>query len=312
MPPALPPASLWETSHPPPFSLSGADIASPSLLAAAAAQVAHRNEIILLCGDGSAYASPTALNTVLQLHALRLHHILYVSESPRACARLSSALPGLACVWSSSINTSKPSASSVLLSKWWDMRFYFYNVRKRVLMRLITQLGYGVLQTDTDVAWFANPYPALKGGALGSHDLIVQTDLPLANAGVLYAQRAGSPPLPEGGEVARDDPAAWVLRELIRRIHLFSFHPEVVPTLVAWAKPPYFSNADEQTLLNDVLVSSITNASCYIFSTQAIMEAKMGGAKKNLSFRWEKTPEASRRKVIEGWLVDAVMEEERG
>lgn len=38
----------------------------------------------------------------------------------------------------------------------------------------------------------------------------------------------------------------------------------------------------------------------------------MGGAKKNLSFRWEKTPEASRRKVIEGWLADAVMEEERG
>eukprot|EP00966_Prymnesium_polylepis_P024361 561026-Prymnesium_polylepis.1 len=69
------------------------------------------------------------------------------------------------------------------------MRFYFYNVRKRTLMRLTAELGYNVLQTDTDVAWFANPYPALKSGAIGGHDLVVQPDLPLANAGVLYAQR---------------------------------------------------------------------------------------------------------------------------
>ena len=54
------------------------------------------------------------------------------------------------------------------------MRFYFYNIRKRVLMRLTTELGYNVLQTDTDVAFFANPYPMLKRGVLAEHHLVVQ------------------------------------------------------------------------------------------------------------------------------------------
>ena len=61
-----------------------------------------------------------------------------------------------------------------------------------------------------------------------------------------------------------------------------------------WAQPPYFSNADEQSLLNDVLTSAITNRSCYIFST-AILEAKMGGTRQNRSFRYELTPEAALR-----------------
>ena len=42
------------------------------------------------------------------------------------------------------------------------------------------------------------------------------------------------------------------------RIATFSFHPEAVPRLVPWARPPYFSNADEQTLLNDVRSLVIT------------------------------------------------------
>ncbi|KAL1515884.1 hypothetical protein AB1Y20_002499 [Prymnesium parvum] len=288
------PASLWETPSPRPFTHFGADLEAPGALAAIAAQVAHRNQIILICGDGSAYASPTALNTVLQFYALKLHHVLYVSDSAAACATLRRGVPSLACVWSSSINATKPAADSVLIRKWWDMRFYFYNVRKRTLMRLSAELGYDVLQTDTDVAWFANPYPALQSGALRTHDLIVQADLPLANAGVLYAQRAAGP---RGGEAAEGDAAAWVLRELYARIRLFSFHPEAVPRFVPWAQPPFFSNADEQTLLNDVLTSAIANATCYIFST-AIMESKMGGTRKNASFRWEHTPEAARRKEL--------------
>jgi hypothetical protein len=234
-----------------------------------------------VCGDGSAYASPTALNTVLQLYALRLRHVLYMSDGPESCRRLQRAVPSLACAWSSVLNTSKPTHDSVLVRKWWDMcaprdpigpmsltapppspslspsraaastltraralvaplslsrfggrrplirisvsrralahlrhgdrrprrRFYFYNVRKHVLSRLAGELGYNVLQTDTDVAWFANPFPALKAGTLGQHQLIIQPDLPLANAGVLYAQG-----------IRPNDAAAWVLREMISRI----------------------------------------------------------------------------------------------
>ena len=73
--------------------------------------------------------------------------------------------------------------------------------------------------------------------------------------------------------VAPSDTAAWVLRELIDRIRAFSFHPELVPRVLPWASAPYFSNADEQSLLNDVLASAITQQPCFIFST-AIMEVK--------------------------------------
>eukprot|EP00966_Prymnesium_polylepis_P280861 6489590-Prymnesium_polylepis.1 len=65
------------------------------------------------------------------------------------------------------------------------MRFYFYDVRKHYVARLAADLGYNVLQTDTDVVWFANPYPALK--AFGP-SLVAMYDAPLINAGIFYAQ----------------------------------------------------------------------------------------------------------------------------
>ena len=283
----LPPAHFESAGRLPPFTSFGTDLNLPGALERAAEQIAYRREIILVCGDGSAYASPTALNTVLQFYALRLRHVLYISDSAAACERLRVAVPTLACAWSSVVNTSKPQHDSVLVKKWWDMRFYFYNVRKSMLSRLAGELGYSVIQTDTDVAWFANPYPSLKAGEIGSHQLVVQPDLPLANAGVLYAQR-----------IEPSSPAAWVLRETVERIKTFSFHPEVVKTKVTWAQPPYFSNADEQSILNDVLASAIAARPCYLFST-AIMELKYGGIRSyNRSFKWEHAPEASQRAAI--------------
>ena len=50
-------------------------------------------------------------------------------------------------------------------------------MRKHIVSTLAGELGVNVLQTDTDVAWFANPYPALKLGQLAAHHLIVQPDL---------------------------------------------------------------------------------------------------------------------------------------
>ena len=190
----------------PAFTSFGVDVEKPGALAKAAAEISYKREIFLVCGDGSAYASPTALNTVLQLYALRIRHVLYMSDGPAACARLRHAVPTLACAWSSVVNTSKPTHDSVLVKKWWDMRFYFYNVRKHLLSRLAGELGYNVMQTDTDVAWFANPYPALKEGRLRDHQLIVQPDLPLANAGVLYAQRSAcrKPPAAPPAHRARE------------------------------------------------------------------------------------------------------------
>jgi hypothetical protein len=65
-------------------------------------------------------------------------------------------------VWSSRINRTRPAASSECTRLYWDARFYFYDVRKALVARLVSELGYSVLQTDTDVAWLANPYPFLR------------------------------------------------------------------------------------------------------------------------------------------------------
>ena len=95
-----------------------------------------------------------------------------------------------------------------------------------------------VLQTDTDVAWLASPYPLLKTH-FANHSLVVQHDAPLVNAGVIYVQNAR-----EGSG------AAWLLQELARRVHLFMWNPEAVAAIVPWAKRPFFANADEQTIMN--------------------------------------------------------------
>eukprot|EP00965_Chrysotila_dentata_P219185 6190980-Pleurochrysis_carterae.AAC.3 len=70
----------------PPFTLSGADVAHAGMLARVAEQIAWRREVILVCGDGSAYASPTALNTVLQFWALGL--LVRIAPSRPAVARV--------------------------------------------------------------------------------------------------------------------------------------------------------------------------------------------------------------------------------
>ena len=90
--------------------------------------------------------------------------------------------------------------------------------------------------------WFANPNPYFKT-IYKDYSLIIQTDNPFVNAGILYVQNA------------RDgDAAAWVLQELNRRIARFTYRPESVRELPnsAWSSPPHFANADEQANLNDV------------------------------------------------------------
>ena len=92
----------------PRFTLHGADVANTSTLEAVVQQVAYRNEIIILCGDGQSGGSPNALNTALQFYAMRLRHVLFVSDSAASCDRLRAGLPSLACVWSSRVPRTKP------------------------------------------------------------------------------------------------------------------------------------------------------------------------------------------------------------
>ncbi len=143
------------------------------------------------------------------------------------------------------------------------------------MYRLAVDHGVNVLQTDTDVAWLASPYPALKTH-FANHSLVVQRDGPLVNAGVIYVQNA-----------RRGTGAAWLLQELARRVHLFLWQPEAVGKHVPWARPPFFANADEQTLMNDVLISSIADEITYAGST-AHWEIKQGSSR---DINWETTAE---------------------
>ena len=238
-------ASYESAGKLPPFSLFGADVANASTLKAVVEQVAYRNEIILLCGDGQATGSPNALNTILQFYAMRIRHVLFVSDTANSCERLRAGLPELACVWSSRVPRTKPQNGGGCVKRFWDMRFYFYDVRKHMVSMLAGELGLNVLQTDTDVAWFHNPYGVLKSGENGRANIHAQWDAPFVNAGVFYAQG-----------LRKGDAGAWVLAELHRRVALFMYHPEAVKQVVPWAVKPFFSNADEQTLMNDVLISA--------------------------------------------------------
>ena len=133
------------------------------MLEAVVKQVAYRREIIIVCGDAKPTASSAnGLNTLMQLRALNLHHVLYLSDSAASCAALRLAMPTVACVWSSRIPATKPKNGGLCVQLYWGYAFYFYDLRKHYAARMATELSINVLQTDTDVVWLGNPYPALK------------------------------------------------------------------------------------------------------------------------------------------------------
>ena len=96
---------------------------------------------------------------MLQFWALRLRHVLFVSDSAASCERLRAALPSLACVWSSRIPRTKPRNGGICNKLFWDMRFYFYHVRKDIVARCAVDLGLNVLQ--------ARPLSPLWSGCCG-------------------------------------------------------------------------------------------------------------------------------------------------
>ena len=276
------PSDLYESAGKlPTFTYHGQDLEAPGVFEAVVKQVSYRGEIILVCGDAKPTASSAnGLNTLMQLRALQLHHVLYLSDSAASCAALRHAMPEVACVWSSRIPATKPKVGGLCVQLYWGYAFYFYDLRKHYLARMAIEMSINVLQTDTDVVWLANPYPALKR-VFGNQQIIGMSDRPMINAGVFYAQN-----------VARGDGASWVLRELARRIHTFILRPSAVKDYVPWAQPPFYANVDEQTLMNDCVRSSIANVTSFAQAT-AGWEVKKHrtGTVMNKSFSWKATPE---------------------
>ena len=142
-------------------------------------------------------------------------------------------------------------SESIVMTKFWDWRFRFYYVKKLYNARLV-ELGFAVLQVDTDTVWTHDPFPMLR--AMNRSSIICMKDVGLANAGIVYA-RPGSAA------------ALRLLYDVAWRVQLFQNHPEIVGHMFPWSRAPYYANSDDQTLLNDAIVSAVTGNRTYLGST---------------------------------------------
>ena len=224
----------------------GGDLDDPATLPRVLPAASADSEVMLLCVGGVG-ALRTGAGLVLNLRSLGLHHMLLLAPERRVCERMWEVFASVACVyWPSRIlRTKRP--ESLYNTKFSPLALAIFEARKVLLERLVLDHHLNVLHLDADAVFFANPYPLLKG-PMAKHALIAQVDGPFVNAGVFYVQH-----------VVRGDAAAWALQELNRRINRFTYQPESVAALPhsRWARPPYFANADEQAILNDVVASSL-------------------------------------------------------
>ena len=58
-----------------------------------------------------------------------------------------------------------------------------------------------------------------------------------------------------------------LLYDVAWRVQLFQNHPEVVKQMFPWSRSPIYANSDDQTLLNDAIVSAVTGNRTYLGST---------------------------------------------
>jgi hypothetical protein len=229
----------------------GGDLDDPSTLARVVPSAAADGEVMILCIGGSG-SMRAGMNLVMNFRQMGLYHMLILAPQKSVCDDLWGSLPSLACVWWPSQFTS-PRPHSLYNTLFSRYALSFFEARKVLLERLVLDHRLNVLHLDADTVWFANPYPYFKT-LYKEYSLIIQTDNPFVNAGIMYVQN-----------VRDGDAAAWVLQELNRRIARFTYHPESVKQLPnsAWSSAPHFANADEQANLNDIVTTCLIGKESY-------------------------------------------------
>ena len=256
-------AALAPSQRPHPMADSGHhDLEAPGALLAAAQLLANEhNELVFMVTGPDTNSVRVTNSSLVSLEGIGLRkHTLVIADSWETCGTLL-AQP---CFWTSRTLRTKPS-SSLTNDQFWDWRFKFYYIKKRYMAQLVTA-GYSVLQTDTDTVWVHDPFPVLR--SMHGASIVCMGDGPIANAGVLYA-RPGST-----AAIALLEDVAW-------RVQLFQFWPEYVHKLVPFAQPPYYANSDDQTILNDAIVSAVLGQRTFLGSTGELH----GGARCSLSIR---------------------------
>ena len=205
------------------------DLAVPGALARAlAVRATQSREIIFMLTDD--HHVRLALNLLLNLDELKLHHHLIIASRPEVCAatwaRAQQIGLSLGCGHSSFLHRGSSARIDAGLDAYniEDTHVYHLWWQRWFFLSEAVGLGYRVLSLDTDVSLRANPYP-LFHGPLAHHDLITGLDtdqalrpfyFPAANVGLVYARG------PPGGG------AHWVLSESRRRLEQL-LQGEIVP-----------------------------------------------------------------------------------
>ena len=189
-----------------------------ALARALAVRATPSREIIFMLTDD--HHVRLALNLLLNLDELKLHHHLIIASRPRVCAttwaRAQQIGVSLGCGHSSFLHRGSSARIDAGLDAYAieDTHVYHLWWQRWFFLSEAVGLGYKVLSLDTDVSLRADPYP-LFHGPLAHHDLITGLDtdqamrpfyFPAANVGLVYARGP-----PNGG-------AHWVLSESRRRL----------------------------------------------------------------------------------------------
>ena len=178
----------------------GGDLDESATLRLAVSAAAAAGEVMLLCIGGSG-SMRSGLNLVLNFRNMGLYNMLILAYDADVCGALWEVLPSLSCVWWTSYFTKpKPKPHSLYNTMFSKTALAFFEARKVLLERLVLEHRLNVLHLDADTIWFANPYPFFKT-VYAEYSLIIQTDNPFANAGILYVQN-----------VRDGDAAAWVIQ----------------------------------------------------------------------------------------------------
>lgn len=190
------------------------DLAAPDALAQALkVRASASGEIIFMLTDE--HHLRLAINLLLNLEELRLHHHLVIASSADVCdaiwARAQKIGLSLGCGHSSFLHRGQSARIDAGLHAYGIQDGHVYHLwwQRWFFLSEAVGLGYRVLSLDTDVSLRADPYPLLHG-PLAHHDLITGLDndqalrpfyFPAANVGFAYAR---------GGKTGG---AYWVLRE---------------------------------------------------------------------------------------------------
>ena len=240
-------------ANPPYFGPLLNDLEAPGALYAAAAAVARtvgdQKEIILMATGPDKTSVQMTNNSLVSLGRLGLRpHVMLLADQWTTCEDM---LRSGNCYWSSRMLRAQPSDSLTNRQFWKGWRFPFYYLKKKYMADLVN-LGFSVLQVDTDTVWMHDPFTMLR--LMTKSSLVAMRDVGLANAGILYARPGVA--------------ASRLLGETAWRIQMMTNWPEVVPKLVRFAQtPPFYANSDDQTLLNDAIVSAVLGNRTFLGST---------------------------------------------